>query len=305
MAKKIDPTKLGIFVIVAVGIVVLAIAVLGRGNWFKKQSRFVIVFPESVSGLSIGSAVRFRGIQLGTVVEMHAVYNQVDNKIAIPIYVEIDREQIRNLGAAAASSSEQQENLLKAGIRAQLVTDSIVTGQKAVSLDFRPEMPVRITGIDSAVPEIASIPSPLEAVSETLQSLPLQDIVAKFNSTLTAIEQVVTSPEFADGVKGVGPTLTEARKSMEVLSTELSPLLSELRGKIAAFDAVKISTQLESSLAAIDLAADNIAALSAKGAPLDNNASRALTEIASAARELRQVAEMIQRRPEVFLTGKN
>ncbi len=304
MSKKVDPTKLGIFVVVAFVLVVVAVALFGSGQMFKRPNRYVIVFSESVQGLNIGSPVRLKGIQLGTVVDIQAIFQGQSNSVAIPIYVEIDRERIKNLGILAPSAVEQQATLLKAGIRAQLVTDSIVTGQRAISLDFRPETPVRLANIDHTVPEISSIPSPLEEISETLQALPIQEIVSKFHATLTAVEQTVSSPSFTEAIQALGPTLNEVRESTAKISTELQPLIRDLRSKVDAFDAERIFRRLEDSLAAIDTAASDVSSLSKKGSTFDVNLNRALLEVAAAARELRELAEMLQRRPESLLTGK-
>lgn len=304
MAKKINTTVLGSFVIVATGIAIAAIALFGSGRMFKHPERYVIFFSESIRGLNVGSPVRFHGIQIGTIVDMQAIYIEPNNKILTPIYVEIERERIRNLGVGEKSRAAQQAKIYSSGIRAQIVTDSIVTGQRAISLDMEPGAKGTLVGADQGTVEIASIPSSLEEISNTLESLPLEEIAEKFNVTLTAVEKAVTSPGFSEAMNGLGPALTEAREALALVSKDLRPLLAELHEKLDALDVEKTLQRVDRSLASIEAAAAHVKSLGAPGSPLDTNANRALVEIAAAARELRQVAELLQRRPEMFLTGK-
>ena len=132
----------------------------------------------------------------------------------------------------------------------------------------------------------------------------MQQIAERFNGTLAALEKTVSSPEFAEGVGAIGPSINEARKAIQMLSHDLQPLLVEINTKMRGLDAEKLFARLDNTLKSIDGAAANIGALSSKGYPLATNADRTLVEISAAARELRQLAEMLQRRPEVLLTGK-
>ena len=69
MSKSANKTLIGAFVVGATALLLLAIAVFGSGKLFQTTSRYVLFFDGSISGLSVGSPVLFRGVPVGRVVE--------------------------------------------------------------------------------------------------------------------------------------------------------------------------------------------------------------------------------------------
>jgi paraquat-inducible protein B len=304
MARKVNTTRLGVFVLCAAAIAVAAVGLFGSGRMFKRLQKYVIFFPESTRGLSLGSPVRFRGVPIGTVVDMQAVYLPTEERFVTPVYIEIDRQRIRNLGVAATSREEQESNMARVGLRAQLSTDSMVTGQRSIALDIKPDSALTLVGVDSSVTEIGAVPSPLEEISNTVEKLPLQEIADRLNATLDAAHSTLVSPEFTNAIKELGPTITEVKVTLSALSKDLKPLLAGINTKVQAMDVDKVIEKLDASLISINTAAANISTLASQGKPLAQDANETMRQVTAAARELRQVAEMLQRRPEVLLTGK-
>ena len=62
MSKPANKTLIGAFVVGATALLLLAIAVFGSGKLFQTTSRYVLFFDGSISGLSVGSPVLFRGV---------------------------------------------------------------------------------------------------------------------------------------------------------------------------------------------------------------------------------------------------
>ena len=67
MNKKISPTLIGVFVIGAVALIVIAILVFGSGRLFRQTRDFVLYFDNSVNGLRIGAPVKIKGVEIGSV----------------------------------------------------------------------------------------------------------------------------------------------------------------------------------------------------------------------------------------------
>jgi paraquat-inducible protein B len=301
MAKTVNTTLIGAFVMAAVILSAAVVVVFGGGKWFQPISRYVVFFPESVQGLSVGAPVQFRGVKIGTVVNIQALFLEEEKKIVIPVYIEVDRARIKNLVHAKLSVSQQQENLLKVGLRAQLAMESLVTGQRSVSIQIDPDAPLRLVGLDKTLPEIPSIPSSIEKLSSEVESLPIGEIASKLDRTLSEIEKVISMPEFAAGVKSFGATSVELEALVKQFSTDLPPLYKSINAKVEGFDSVAISKSLETTLAELRKTVSDINQLSD---PLGRNTNKALGEITAAARELRQFAELLQRHPEALLAGK-
>ena len=76
MSKPANKTMIGLFVVGAIVLIVVAIGVLGSGKFFKRQFNYFMVFEGSVKGLNVGSPVVFRGVKVGvvSVIRMHFNY---------------------------------------------------------------------------------------------------------------------------------------------------------------------------------------------------------------------------------------
>ena len=94
MSKPANKTLIGVFVIVAIGLVVGAILILGSGRFFRHYPKYVMYFESSVKGLSIGSPVVFRGVKVGSVTDISMDFNPSDLSILIPVYVELGEETV-------------------------------------------------------------------------------------------------------------------------------------------------------------------------------------------------------------------
>ncbi len=76
MSAKANYFKIGIFVIAAAVIAVIAIIVLGAGSMFQKKVMIETYIDGSVQGLDVGSPFKFRGVKLGSVEEITFVGNE-------------------------------------------------------------------------------------------------------------------------------------------------------------------------------------------------------------------------------------
>ena len=75
MIRKVNKTVIGIFVVGALVLLMIAIVVFGSGELFKRTNKFILYFDGSVKGLSIGAPVTFRGVNIGTVKDISLIYD--------------------------------------------------------------------------------------------------------------------------------------------------------------------------------------------------------------------------------------
>jgi len=94
MAKPVSKTLIGLFVVGAVLLGVVAVALFGSGKFFTSRPKYVMFFSGSVNGLTVGSAVQFRGVKIGEVTEIKAQFNPDNLSLTIPVYIEIDPQSI-------------------------------------------------------------------------------------------------------------------------------------------------------------------------------------------------------------------
>jgi len=218
MSKMANKSVIGAFVIGAIALAVIAVIIFGSGKFFKRQLEFITFFQGSIKGLNIGSPVIFRGVRIGEVKNIHIQARPSDLTFQIPILMEIDPSVIESVDPGAkigAKPYEQIQALIDKGLRAQLQSQSFVTGQLAVALDFYPDKPPVFVARDKKYHEIPSVPTPIEELQKTIQDLNLKEFAEKVKSTLDGIEKAINSPEIPKTLKSVSVAADEVKVLMK------------------------------------------------------------------------------------------
>jgi paraquat-inducible protein B len=261
------------------------------------SARYVLHFNESLRGLSVGAPVTFLGLPGG---EVTAVGLQLDpatrnlrGRVEIVTYPE---RLVARLSAKQAAAGETLERSIqerraflqamveKRGMRAQLRSGNLITGQLYVAFDFFPDAPkakIDWSRDPTELPVVPSTVSDIEAkltgIVAKLDKLPLEAIGADLTKALVSLDQ----------------TLQDASKALNRIDAELTPglktTLEELRSAIATADRVLKNTD---------------ATLVGKDAAGQQDLRDALQEIARAARSLRVLTDYLERHPESLIRGK-
>jgi phospholipid/cholesterol/gamma-HCH transport system substrate-binding protein len=290
MARQSTNLLIGLFVFLGVLLAVVAIIWVGATSYFQKGETYVSYFDESVQGLQMDSAVKFRGVEVGRV---EAIRVAPDNRL-IGVVMKIN----------------MRDNLQKNAV-AQLKTAGI-TGIVFVDLDLRkPGEPDLSPKIDfpSEYPIIPSRPSEIQkilsGISEVVEKLKEIDTKALSNQWLAtgqAIQNLVQNKRFSSILARLDATTGN---------------LEELTGRLAKnrtgakLDAVLAEARetLKGARTAIATLNDQILAMQL---PATMGKTRDITrELQTASNNLRQSSEtlemLLQRiydRPSDLLFGK-
>src|SRR5882672_2842173 len=171
MGSKISPTTIGAFVVGAIVLVVAGALLFGGGKFFTEKLPYVLFFESSVEGLNVGAPVIFRGVQVGQVTAISAIADPQTFDVRIRVQIELVRGVIK-VGEEDQRFKDQRkgvEGLIQKGARASLRMQSFVTGLLYVALDFHPDTPIRLLGLDPTVPELPTIPSDMDQLKSTIQ----------------------------------------------------------------------------------------------------------------------------------------
>ncbi len=330
MSKQASKTVIGIFVVGAIALVVIAIVVLGSGKFFKKTVKAVCYFEGSVGGLNVGAPVVFRGVRIGSVSEVILRVDPTKMVFTIPVYVEIEPDKFKVIGERPKEMKGQNlKALIDKGLRASLETQSLVTGQMQVGLDFHPEKPAKFAAVkyDEKTPEIPTTPTPLQELAQKIQKLPIEEIFDKVSSTLDSINKVAKSPEITEAVRSFNLTLADARKLVQNVDSRVGPLASTVEstvndyGNLARNADKKIETlsvglsdtikQIQIAVSSIEktLAEAQITLAQAKRTVSDDSTlvyeiTETLQEIQKGTRSIRLLADDLKRNPESAIWGK-
>src|SRR5580693_8097946 len=135
MSAKTNNFKLGLFTLFGVGLLVVGVLAFGTWSSFEKKSLFETYVAGDVSGLSVGSAVEFRGVHVGKVSKIGFSWNEYPS--TQPGWVVVIFEMKEDVfGSPAADGSRQElQAAVDRGLRARLKAQG-VTGTSIVSLEY-------------------------------------------------------------------------------------------------------------------------------------------------------------------------
>lgn len=336
MRKKPNPKLVGAFVLGALVLLVLAVAVFGSSRWFRSTQVAVAYFDRSVAGLNSGAPVTFRGVRVGQVKDVALKVDAAELSAQIPVYLEFQLDRVDWSGQEGFTEA-QLARMVDKGLRAKLVPQSLVTGQLMVELNFEPGTPARHVGTGD-VPEIPTTESEIQALLGSLSKLPVQDLMASASQALTRLNQILGGEQMDRLAPTAVETLEAYRKLAEEMRARLGPLADEVgRGAEAAtgsfrqadqslrrmeqemtktLETIRMATErLEAKLGPLseDLRTTSGAATGAfeeaqrvlnQDSRTQRDLRRALEEFANAARAVRALAEKLERNPNALITGK-
>ena len=312
---------IGAFVLGGAGLVLAAIILFGNLHPFGRTFKAGIVFQDTVSGLAIGAPVTFRGVRIGAVTSIAVQYDPATHTAAIPVAVELDLKRVV-LARGSDNPPFDLPSLVAQGLRAELNTQSFVTGQSEIDLDFAPDSPAALHPGITDLPEIPTRQSPIQRVREQLSQLPLRELADNANATLRSLRGLsekldqslpplieslrTTSDRSAAAVGTASQAITELQARLDTTLADVSHLIG-IGGKLLTQRGGELHTVLQSSNQAVvqarDLLTDLKSLTSERGADRANIDST-LRDLATAAAALRGLAHDVERNPQLLLTGR-
>jgi paraquat-inducible protein B len=247
MGKKTNPTAVGAFVLGGVALGILALGILGGGSFGQRSERYVLFFEGSVNGLREGAPVTFRGVRVGTVKEVALKVGKGADSIAIPVYIEFEPGRISDgqgrEGAFADGTSEYIEELVAQGLKAQLQMQSFVTGQLQVELDFFPDQEPRLTGMEPGHPELPTVASPLEQISQKVEEMPITEIVNQIARITSGLDSLINSQRAETAMEELTQSLEQLRGLLAQAGEELPEFMERLNRTIDNLDRLAVTAE--------------------------------------------------------------
>jgi paraquat-inducible protein B len=326
MSKPVNKTLIGVFVLGAVTLGVVAVLIFGSGKYFAPVKKFVMFFEGSVKGLNVGAPVIFRGVKIGDVTGIQLHVNPKHLTTVIPVYVEIDPrtftvpEELKPLAKDVEKKYAFIQPLIEKGLKAQLQMQSFVTGQLMINLDFYPDKPIKLVGFEKKYPEIPTVPTSMEELTKTLQDLKPEELYKKVMLTAEGIEKIVNSPELISAIRSANQTMKSADSLVKNIDAQVGPLVTNLKTTSEAANRTMLQVEkalstengipaqlaetLQTANTALRQAEKTIATAQSITADTGYELNRALKELSASARSIRILADYLERHPEALLKGK-
>jgi paraquat-inducible protein B len=335
VSRKANPTAIGIFVLGVITLLVIGLAVFGSGKFFTRQTRVVAFFQGNIQGLNVGSAVALRGVDVGTVTAIQLHYDVATARLLIPVYMELDPSRLQlseALTAAERATNEPLKVAVAKGLHARLASQSLVTGQLLVELNFDPKEPSTLVGADPSTIEMPTAQSDIEKLKGALSRLPLDEIAASALKLKQDSDRLATSPDVAKMLNSLVSASGNLDQLITAVHGALPALISDLRETsgaghdtlVSAQDAMKelrtMLTTARQQLRATDMPGTTKAAIAtlqqaqktladangliAANSPQRYDIDQALRNLSAASRSLRVFADDLKRRPNAVIVGK-
>lgn len=254
-----------------------------------RRRPFILHFKESMRGLTVGAPVDFLGLPAGEVTGIHGEWDPKESKFRIAVEADIAWGGIDpdmnpdNENTVNATLRQRLQQMIDQGLRAQLRTSSLISGQLYVALDFFRDTPRAAIDWSDARPEFPTKPGALQSWSESAER------VMKRLDQLP-VEQLIT--EVRAAVSSLDATLKSTEKLVSGLNQDVRPEIKTTLG-----EATRTLSEASRTLTAAQktLSAD---------APLQREARDTLKEVGRAAQSLRLLADFLERHPQALLLGK-
>jgi len=247
-----------------------------------------MVFNQSIRGLAPGAAVDLLGVDIGRVRSIALQYDDQRKRFPVEVVAEIYPLRlgpVRTVLLREAGSSDDaavMQRLVESGLRAQLRTGNLLTGQLYVALDFIPGAgrPVAAVGAASAA----------SASSDGMVRMPTAPgTLSELQPQIAEIVQKMSKIPFDDIGRDLRATLSGANKAIG----QLTP------------DAQKALGEVTRTLARAQVSLDNLDRnVTDPSAPVQRNIEDTLAELQRTSRALRVLADYLQQHPESLLRGK-
>ncbi len=248
-----------------------------------------LVFRESIRGLTVGAPVEMKGLTVGEVTKIKAELTKGSNNLAMLVNIRFYPERIKphKPGISDQLKSESSRKLLnsmvKNGLRAQLKSGSLLTGQMYVALDFFDDLPPAKINWNGNPPELpttvgmmAQFQGSLMKIVAKLEKMPLEQMAGDVQTTIKTLDTTLKSADKL--LKNIDTNIVpEARLVMEETRKTLD-------GANKALNEVKQTISSEGSLQ-VDL-------------------RETLRELGKAAQSLRLLGDYLERNPEALIRGK-
>ena len=267
MKKKKSYKTAGMFVLL--GFICLFTIVLhytSQKFFSDDEDLAVMYFEESINGLSVGSSVVFKGVEVGKVSKINLVFNMDDGTFKTPVFARFqENKAFKVVGYNYKDPEEQYKKLIEKGLRAKLVSASLLTGQLMIELEMNPDSPAEFQG-DGEYAEIPTEMSSIGVISKDLQEIPLKETMLRFSDIVKKVDEHL--PEIMENINNNLPKILQ---NVEQITQKMNSAIEK-----KSYETSKAVTNFNSTM----------------------------EDMGKASVSIKNLADYLERHPEALLRGK-
>jgi ABC-type transporter Mla subunit MlaD len=302
MSATPNTFKIGLFTLIALGLLVAGVLAFGAKSYFAPKTRFETAVAGEVSGLSVGSSVQLRGVPIGHVSRITFAWNIYPKSTSGFIIVEFEVEgNLLPLPPGTDLSGVLQHATargLRAIVKGQGITGTSILALETLDPDNNPAPAIDYTPryyyVPSAPGQFTRMLESVEKSLDNLEHLDLAGIGGGLTNTLEATTRLVNELNQVD-LRIISTNANALLVEAGVLVTNLQETVQGMKLESVARDADEMLVDLRETNAKLQLVLDH-----AGTAPLQQT----VAEIGAAAQNLDGVLAQLKQYPSGFIFGQ-
>jgi len=314
MSAPTNHWKLGLFVVAAMIFGLGFFVYLGTRTIPKETVTYTAYFDESVTGLDMGSPVKFRGVSIGNVSVIELAPDRRHVKVAFDFPVAV----LDQLGIARGSG-EKTRLPIPPSLRAQLQSTG-VTGIKYIGLDFfegqtpPSELPFPV-GDRNIAAQASSMKNIEASVVQTADRLP--EVTAQVVGLLTKVDRIADQVEKERLPERFGFLLTHFDHTLTALDEKLGQLdarglSQDGRALMSSWQGTAVRTNRlldrmdgdRGLLASAERFSSSLGDAASNANGFTTEMEHTLRDVSEAAAAVRDLADALERQPDMLIKGR-
>ncbi len=289
---------------------------------------YLTYFPGSVRGLTAGTPVQMKGVNVGRVRDVRLRYLASTASLETPVMIEIDPRRLEFPVNDATSRAELRSQfdaamakMVNKGMRASLATSLVLPGASAVNLDFvaKPGTGRLVMSDPPIIPAsnagdgLSGAMNAITDVAARIKSLPLEEIATDIRATTSRLRTIVNDPALETSLQRLDRSMAEVEKIAVTAGRNADPIIGNLRNasESANRSAKQIEGAIDPIVGSLRNAAESAEAAAKRAEQLMGTSQKQGYDIAELVRELTRAAEAVralanylQENPDAVIKGR-
>ena len=297
---------------------------------------YLTYFPGPIGGLTPGTPVKMKGVQVGHVREVRLRYIPQNASLETPVTIEIDPRLLEFEISEVTTRADLRRvmndalgRLVQKGMRATLATSLVLPGASAVNLETvaRPGTGQLIVTHEPPIIPAAQGGSGLEGalgavndIAARIRSLPIEEIAGNLRTTSQRLNALVHDPILDQSLQRLNRSLADVEQITSKTRANVDPIIGSVRNAAeSAESAAKtidetatkasqsidpIVTSLRNAAAAAESAAGRAQQLMSSAPRQNYDLGNLIKELTRAAEAVRGLASYLEENPDALLKGR-
>lgn len=274
-----------------------------NSSQYRRTIMAVAYFPGGVAGLAPGAPVTVLGIRIGEVTSVDLRYNREKDMLEVPVHFTVQPGRIAlSEERAKRGPLKNAQILVNHGMRAELATVNLLTGQQEIALVFNPNAPPATVTVEDGALVIPTAPGGLSGITQSagalldkINRMPFQEIGDNLNAALAGMSKLANSAELRQSVTALKATLATAQDAIGKLDQGTGPALAGLPG---------IATDLKSLLARTSALVASAEDSYGGNSKFYRDLDRLLLQTNDLMQSIRALSDLLTQQPNALIRGR-